>query len=414
MMTGTKGWCQRKSAVRRGDCTRVTRHTAKTGVTLASTIAATLRKQLADGAYQAGDRFPSQNELAVTFQTSTVSVREAVLLLVQEGLLERRFGSGTYATGRRPELFVAVISELDLAHPATSPSFLVTMQAARRCLAQQGIQSRVYMGHSAPFGEESPLQLSSWDFLHDLEAGRISGVIAVATIPWLVECPVGQRPIPIVNGCDIDGVPFWHEDDLVRLGVKVLAEKQCRRVACIKTGTRPHTLGLFDRFTALCAESGLTTRPEWLKAVPFAHEHGDGVAAFQAVWQSHAEKPDGLLVLDDVLYRDLAYALIVNGIRVPQDLVVVSHANAPDARPMRPEPVRLVLDNERFGAALAQNLMNRMKDPAAKPVGIPLSLEVVEPVYPALDALLVAATAVPSPVIPAGRRATRRHTPLHA
>lgn len=338
------------------------------------------------GRYQAGDRFPSQNELAEMFQTSTVTSREAVATLVQEGLLERRFGSGTYVTGRKPERFVAVLSELDLAHPATSPSFLVTMQAARRYLTEIGVKSRVYIGHSDPFGEVAPKALSSWDFLHDLEAGRVLGVISVATQPQLVCTALAGLSIPFIDGVSMDGVPFWDAGEVVRLGVKELADKGCRRVACIGVGSEPNAS--LSRFRQWTGKYGVVTRPEWTVVVPFAHEHGDGVAAFQQLWQSQADKPDGLLVLDDVLYRDMAPALLVNHIRVPQDLVVASLANIPDPRPMHPEPIQIAVDVEAMGRVMARNLVNRMRDPAAKPEGIPVSVRVVDSAGASYDSLV--------------------------
>ena len=127
------------------------RHTAATQVPLHERIAAQLRRELAQGNYAPGDRFPSQNELAARHHTSSATAREAVALLVLEGLLERRFGSGTYVTERRPESFVAVVTELDIAHPAVSPSFLRMIQATRRELTAAGRRTRVYIGHASPF-----------------------------------------------------------------------------------------------------------------------------------------------------------------------------------------------------------------------------------------------------------------------
>ena len=67
---------------------RASRHTADTVLTRHEHIAAILRKELAAGRYIASRRFPSQNELAKRFHTSPITAREAVGLLVQEGLLD--------------------------------------------------------------------------------------------------------------------------------------------------------------------------------------------------------------------------------------------------------------------------------------------------------------------------------------
>lgn len=353
------------------------RHTAKTGASLPDRIAAALRDQLERGPYKAGDRFPSQNELAKQFRTSTVTSREAVSQLVQEGLLEKRFGSGTYVTGRKPERFVAVVTELDISHPAISPAFLIELQSVRRHLTEAGMPSRVYIGHSSPFDSPEPLRISSWEFWHDLDAGRITGLVTVGTNPNVGEAAVKGRGIPFIDGHSLGGILFWDSRELVFEGLRVLAGKGCRRVACVAhgKGLRDSLLELFEREAG---RHGLETRPSWTVLAPFAQESGDGAAAFRSLWLSQADKPDGLMVLDDMLYRDMAPAFGLAGIRVPQDLVVVSHANAHDTRPFVPEPVRLNADMDAVGVAVARNLMNRMKDPTAKPEGIPIPLAVAE------------------------------------
>jgi DNA-binding LacI/PurR family transcriptional regulator len=356
---------------------RPVRHTAKTVVSLAQRLATILREQLASNRFKAGDRFPSQNELARTFRTSTVSSREAVAILVQEGLLERRFGSGTYVTGRTPERFVAVVTELDVSHPAISPAFLTMMQAVRRYLTAAGLQTRVYIGHTSPYGEEPPKRITSWEFWHDLEAGRITGLVTVGMEPGLGLTAVKGRSIPLIDGAKLDDVHFWDERELVFEGLQVLAGKGCREVACVATG-KGTTHHLLELFRTEATKRGLVTRPEWTVLAPIVHERGDGTAAFRSLWLSRTEKPDGLLVLDDMLYRDMAPTFLVNGIRVPDDLVVVSHANAHDVRPFVPEPVRLVADMDAVGEAMARNLVNRMKDPGAKPEGIPVHITVVD------------------------------------
>ena len=55
-----------------------------------------LMERLSSGAYQLGDRFYSENELAEKFSTTNLTVRQAMALLEQDKFIERRRGSGTY------------------------------------------------------------------------------------------------------------------------------------------------------------------------------------------------------------------------------------------------------------------------------------------------------------------------------
>lgn len=56
------------------------------------------RQQIEDGNYQAGDAFPSENELCIRYGVSRPTVRQAINELVNEGLLHRIKGKGTFVS----------------------------------------------------------------------------------------------------------------------------------------------------------------------------------------------------------------------------------------------------------------------------------------------------------------------------
>ncbi|MFW6374406.1 MAG: GntR family transcriptional regulator [Thermodesulfobacteriota bacterium] len=57
-----------------------------------------LHKSLTQGKYKEGDRFPSEHELCQRYQVSRGTVREAMKLLFQEGLVKREQGRGSFVT----------------------------------------------------------------------------------------------------------------------------------------------------------------------------------------------------------------------------------------------------------------------------------------------------------------------------
>ena len=59
-------------------------------------VAALIRKRIHDGDYVPGERLPSIEKLAQTFEVAVVTVRQALLLLEEEGLIERHQGRGTF------------------------------------------------------------------------------------------------------------------------------------------------------------------------------------------------------------------------------------------------------------------------------------------------------------------------------
>lgn len=67
---------------------------------LADMVAEQLRQQIAEGVYTIGDKLPTEPELMKTFKVGRSSIREAVKLLVNMGVVQVRQGAGTFVAER--------------------------------------------------------------------------------------------------------------------------------------------------------------------------------------------------------------------------------------------------------------------------------------------------------------------------
>lgn len=76
-------------------------------------LAHQLRLQISGGEIGAGEALPSERELCSITGASRVTVRKAIAMLIEEGLLSRKHGSGTYVTPRiqAPGSFLSSFSE---------------------------------------------------------------------------------------------------------------------------------------------------------------------------------------------------------------------------------------------------------------------------------------------------------------
>ncbi|MBE6173679.1 MAG: GntR family transcriptional regulator, partial [Enterococcus faecium] len=59
-------------------------------------IAHSLKNKIIEGEFKEGELLPNQETLAKTYNTSRVTIRKAIQLLIDESLLYTRRGSGTY------------------------------------------------------------------------------------------------------------------------------------------------------------------------------------------------------------------------------------------------------------------------------------------------------------------------------
>ena len=66
-------------------------------------VADQLSERIAGGVYAVGERLPSERDLATAFNVSRPTIREAVIALELDGLVEVKTGSGVYVTARVPK-----------------------------------------------------------------------------------------------------------------------------------------------------------------------------------------------------------------------------------------------------------------------------------------------------------------------
>jgi GntR family transcriptional repressor for pyruvate dehydrogenase complex len=79
---------------------------------LSETVAQQLREQIRDGGLESGERIPGHRELADAFSVGLSSVREAISMLVSEGLIETRAGRGTFVRHRTDAMAIAAAGEV--------------------------------------------------------------------------------------------------------------------------------------------------------------------------------------------------------------------------------------------------------------------------------------------------------------
>lgn len=61
----------------------------------------TIKQKIEENIWKIGDRIPSERELALQFGVSRMTLRQAIQNLSDEGILERKIGSGTYVANQK-------------------------------------------------------------------------------------------------------------------------------------------------------------------------------------------------------------------------------------------------------------------------------------------------------------------------
>ncbi|MCC5855773.1 MAG: pyruvate dehydrogenase complex transcriptional repressor PdhR [Idiomarina sp.] len=84
---------------------------------LSDVIVSQIESLIVDGTWSAGERLPSERELARQFQVSRPSLREAIQKLEARGLVSRRQGGGTYIAGALDQHVADPLFDLLARHP---------------------------------------------------------------------------------------------------------------------------------------------------------------------------------------------------------------------------------------------------------------------------------------------------------
>jgi DNA-binding LacI/PurR family transcriptional regulator len=344
---------------------------------LARQIAAILRREIVAG-FKAGQRLPAARELAARFGVNAHTVREGLSVLGQEGLIEGRPGSGTYVCDINKNRHVAVLAEWDISDPRTSYFYRRAPQQVLRFLRDRHVPVRLYTGHLAP-GDDPPSALTCREFVSALERHRLCGVVAFG--PHEVIDPWGEklqrRHIPVVGGNQICTGRVVHDNaQIVRLGTDYLLGHGRRRLALMEYHWPEDRRSKFaENFQAALTGAGVVANERWIRRAPTPCAPQAGWEEFRAIWAEGREKPDGLLICNDNLFPGAVMAILQLGIRVPEDLLVVTHFNKGSGM-ISPFPVAKVqMDPEAYARAAAEMLLQLMRhEPVEKERVIPYEL----------------------------------------
>ncbi len=326
--------------------------------------------------FKPGDRLCTIAEFARRFEVSFHSVRESLSVLEQEGLIERHAGRGTFVRDGLAGRHVAVWVELDLTDPCTPYYYRRVTQRCVELLRAAGYATCLYTGHASQT-EPRPPEITSTEFSNALGRHDLAGVIAFAAPEHRFPQWLGQLRsdgVPVVSGGgilekEVDAVVAPDPFQMVRAGVEHLLAHSRRRIAIMSWRSRWEPPGRraeesVDDFRRAMADAALPINPRWIRDDLPPAAPGAGWEEFREIWMAggdHGEKPNGLLICDDNLFLGAAMAVLQLGLRVPEDLLVVSHYNK-GSGVKSPFPVaRLVFDPDELARVRVETLLKLMR-----------------------------------------------------
>lgn len=289
-------------------------------------------KQIADqllaeirSSMKVGDRLPTEVQLAERFGIHVLTMREALRVLQDGGVIQRRQGVGTRVINPLGGKWVSIVCETNVFSPYSDSLFQRSViYHLRQFLREANLLSRVSIGESEP-GAPSTSNLTSMDLVGDIEADRLAGVLALAINPddyWLKKLERQGTPVIGSNARFKHRVTTDPFEDISR-AVRSLMDFGRRRIAYIGWSDPNRHEGMPTGLEEVRRCYPDVIRKQWIKHDIHPEKPGAGWSEFCEIWSADSEKPDALIVDDEHLMEDVEKALAQYRIRVPEDLLVV-------------------------------------------------------------------------------------------
>jgi DNA-binding LacI/PurR family transcriptional regulator len=327
-----------------------------------------LRSLIVSGKFLPGARLPTYEELGRRLRAESPTIRAAMGILLDEGFIETRPRHGSFVAARPPHLHqLALVFNNDPKSPLDesytwSRYYQSLTQAATDFERTSG--RRVLQFFGVNWHTDAPDRAR---LIEHLQSQRLAGVV-FANIPlYMDDSPILRLPgIPRVAfeteslHANVRAVNFDVRQWLDK-ALDWLVSQGCRRVAMIRHGAPD--AALFDnpehrRFCEALDRRGLTTKSRWLQLATMNQR----LAARQVaeLLMADRERPDALLVTDDNYVEPALEGLLAAGVRVPDDVAVVGHANWP-LPPAKTLPVRLLGYDQRTMLRTAVEVIDRWR-----------------------------------------------------
>jgi DNA-binding LacI/PurR family transcriptional regulator len=303
--------------------------------------------------------------------------------LAQEMLVSREVGKGTHVLETQLVQHVGLLLPGNIFSPHASTFAFTAIRHVIGHLTENQMTYRIYLTDIRDDGS-SPLPAVGVDFLNAAEKDKFSGVLVIGMGPdpqW--GRVVKKNNVPTVGisggeyeyriGTDIAPLIRRAVQHLVGHGRRKLAFMGWNQGAADRFGRSAPNVQL-ETFKDACQKAGVKLHEKWIEPYIQPGHPGQGWEAFRAIWSAKRKtRPDGLVVADDLVFNDACIAISNMGIKVPDELMIVTHSNRYSGL-VAPFPVARMENDPALSAEYAWQMLSTLmkgQEPKQKMILVP-------------------------------------------
>lgn len=286
-------------------------------------------QQILSGKLPPGTRLPSNRELAEQWSTSCSTIQKAIAGVAALGLLDRKKYSGTYVRGGGQRSVIGVLFGPDLTE-ASASHYRVLASVISTEINSDFLYSRIYDNIASFDSNQRDYVLQN--LLIDQKFHSYRAFIEIFSQPRgkkLDEYVPGKYPRVIYDTQRSDNDFLFDYNDFARQILIALRERGCRDIWYLKTG--PHAGKDPDIAGIRGAAAALGMKEPQILDIG-RHRPGRFVEVDTDVFLSgllagKRKLPDAIVLSDDIATRGAIFALLRNGIKVPDEVIVATLGN---------------------------------------------------------------------------------------
>jgi DNA-binding LacI/PurR family transcriptional regulator len=356
------------------------------GIALYKQLAEILRKHILDGTPPGETELPTELELSASYGVSRGTVRQALRLLSDEGLIERLPGRGTFVRHREPSASISHDGERSIgviipsAHDQLSLRILVGVESVAKHR-----RYHVVFNHSNDSLEQEEKDVQR------LRSAHVTGAILfpvsdVEHNETIWQLHAQGFPLVLVDryfaGLDCDyvvadnfGGAYRATEHLVLMGHAQIGFVHESAAGFKTTSVRDRYLG----YRQALDDYGLAFEEQWLSQVeraPVSLEQRKPSASCVDYLRS-PHRPQAVFAVNDGIALALIAAAAYLGLSVPDDLAIVGFDNLGVASQIHPPLTTVNQPQTDIGIRAAQLLLDRIEGRNGPPEHIVLSTNLV-------------------------------------